>query len=89
MSLETMFSCEFQPLSPAASLVVWLPQTYPLGGLTEGLLGTYEAVLFYITVFHSIDERIGCLPLDEVLGQSDKGPVGIPLAIRRSVVSWF
>jgi hypothetical protein len=32
-------------------------------------------VLLYGPVFHSIGESIGCLSLDEVLGQPDKDPL--------------
>jgi hypothetical protein len=54
-------------------------------------------VLFHIPVLHSIDEHKGCVPLYEVVRQTDSGPVGptatrllwILVATRRLPGSWL
>jgi hypothetical protein len=37
-------------------------------GFTKARLTAHKEVLFHVPALHFIDERIGCLPLDEVLG---------------------
>jgi hypothetical protein len=44
--------------------------------LDEGSLAPYEEVLFIVPVLQSMDKHMGCLPLDEVLGNVVKIPVG-------------
>jgi hypothetical protein len=38
------------------------------GGGFERYLAAHEKVLLHFPIFYSVDEHIGCLPLNEILG---------------------
>jgi hypothetical protein len=68
-----VLTCVVSILREVALLIVRLPPSQPQASVVKGFM---DEALFHVSVFHSIRDCLGCLPLDEIVGQPNKGPVG-------------